>query len=145
MQNVMNIVCYAEGDTSECTASHAIKYIINYLNRQGANTYSLWGAGEAELVSHPLVGVVSMSLDQVGHTVLGASAVHDLLAGVVGVHDVGPCYITEVFAFLQLFDRLTNLKQDLLIHNSQSFSLPFISLLLRHIVEVFNINLSDYL
>ena len=102
----MNIVCYAEGDTQECTTTHAIKY------RQisGVNTYSLWGASKAELVPHPLVSVISMSLDQVGHAVLGASAVHDLLARVVWVHDVGPCNITEVFAFLQLFNRLTNLQ-----------------------------------
>ena len=112
IQNVMSIVCYAEGDTKECTSTHAIKYIINYLNRHSNRqicTYSLWRAGKAELVSHPLVGVISMSLDQVGHTVLGTSAVHDLLTRVVRVHDVGPCYITEVFAFLQLLDRLTNL------------------------------------
>ena len=41
-------------------------------------SYRLGRAGKAELVSHATVGVVCVPLDQVGHGVLGAPAVHHL-------------------------------------------------------------------
>ena len=72
-------------------------------------TYRLWRAGKAELVSHAGVGVVGLPLDQVGHGVLGAPAVHHLGARVIGVHDVGPSNVTEISTLLQLFNGLANL------------------------------------
>ena len=71
--------------------------------------YRLWRAGEAELITNPVVSVVGVSLHQVGHAVLGTPAVEDLLAGVVRVDDVGPRDVTEISAFLQLLSRLTDL------------------------------------
>jgi len=50
-----------------------------------------------------------VSLDQVGHAVLGTPAVEDLLAGVVRVDDVGPSNVTEISALLQLFSGFTDL------------------------------------
>ena len=73
--------------------------------------YSLWRAGEAKLITDPIVSVVGVSLDQVGHAVLGAPAVEDLLAGVVRVDDVGPGDVTEISAFLQLLSGLTDLRE----------------------------------
>ena len=72
-------------------------------------THRLWGAGEAELVAHAAVGVVGVPLDEVGHRVLGAPAVHDLGARVVRVHDVGPSNVTEISTLLQFFNWLANL------------------------------------
>ena len=72
-------------------------------------TYRLWRAGKAELVSHAGVGVVGLPLDQVGHGVLGAPAVHHLGARVIGVHYVGPGNVTEISTLLQLFNGLANL------------------------------------
>ena len=74
------------------------------------DTYSLRGAGKTELVSDSVVSVVGVSLEKVGHAVLGAPAVDHLLAGVVRVHDVGPGHVTEITAFLQFFNWLTNLR-----------------------------------
>ena len=73
--------------------------------------YRLWRAGETELITNPIVCVVRVSLDQVGHAVLGAPAVEHLLAGVVRVDDVGPGDVTEISAFLQLLSRLTDLRE----------------------------------
>lgn len=42
-------------------------------------TYALWGACEGILVSHSRFRFVGLTLDDVGHRVLGAQAVHDLL------------------------------------------------------------------
>ena len=72
-------------------------------------THRLGGAGEAELVSHAAVGVVGVSLDEVGHRVLGAPAVHHLGARVVRVHDVGPSNVTEISTLLQFLNWLANL------------------------------------
>ena len=72
-------------------------------------TYRLGGAGEAELVAHAAVGVVGVPLDEVGHRVLGAPAVHHLGARVVRVHDVGPSNVTEISTLLQFFNWLANL------------------------------------
>ena len=69
----------------------------------------MWRAGEAELITNPVVSVVGVSLHQVGHAVLGAPAVEDLLAGVVRVDDVGPGDVAEISAFLQLLSGLTDL------------------------------------
>ena len=69
----------------------------------------MWRAGEAELITNPVVSVVGVSLHQVGHAVLGAPAVEHLLAGVVRVDDVGPRDVTEISAFLQLLSGLTDL------------------------------------
>ena len=52
-----------------------------------------------------------MPLDQVCHGVAGAPAVHDLLGGVVGVDDVGPGDVPEIFALLQLLSWLAHLEQ----------------------------------
>ena len=71
--------------------------------------YRLWRAGETELITNAIVCVVSVPLHQVGHAVLGAPAVEDLLAGVVGVDDVGPGDVTEISTFLQLFSWLADL------------------------------------
>ena len=73
--------------------------------------YRLWRAGETELIANAVVCVVGVSLDQVGHAVLGAPAVEDLLAGVVRVDDVGPGDVTEISAFLQLLSGLTDLRE----------------------------------
>ena len=75
--------------------------------------YRLWRAGETELITNPIVCVVRVSLDQVGHAVLRASAVEDLLAGVVRVDDVGAGDVAEISAFLQLFSGLTDLGTKL--------------------------------
>lgn len=69
----------------------------------------LGGAGEAELVAHAAVGVVGVPLDEIGHRVLGAPAVHHLGARVVRVHDVGPSNVTEISTLLQFFNWLANL------------------------------------
>ena len=71
--------------------------------------YRLWRAGETELITNAIVCVVSVPLHQVGHAVLGAPAVEDLLAGVVRVDDVGPGDVTEIAAFLQFLSGLTDL------------------------------------
>ena len=71
-------------------------------------------AGETELITDPVVCVVGVSLHQVGHAVLGAPAVEDLLAGVVRVDDVGPGDVTEISAFLQLLSGLTDLVTTIL-------------------------------
>ena len=73
--------------------------------------YRLRRASETELITNPIVCVVSVSLHQVGHAVLGAPAVEDLLAGVVRVDDVGPGDVTEISAFLQLLSGLTDLRE----------------------------------
>ena len=70
----------------------------------------MWRASKAVLVARPILGVVGVSLDQVGHAVLGTATVDNLLTGVVRVHDVGPGHIAEIPAFLQLFHRLTDLR-----------------------------------
>ena len=53
-----------------------------------------------------------MSLDKVGHAVPGAPAVHDLLGGVVGVDDVGPGDVSEIFTLLQLLGWLAHLHRE---------------------------------
>ena len=78
-------------------------------------TYSLRRAGKAELVANPIVSVVGVSLDQVGHAVLGTPAVEDLLARVVGVDDVGPSDVTEISTLLQLFSGFTDLTIKIII------------------------------
>lgn len=61
------------------------------------------------MITKTIVIVVGMSLDQVCDAVLWAPAVDDLLARVVGVHDVGPGDVTEITALFQLFNGLANL------------------------------------
>ena len=75
------------------------------------NIYRLWRAGEAELIANAIVSVVSVSLHQVGHAVLGAPAVEHLLAGVVRVDDVGPGDVPEISAFLQFLSGLADLRE----------------------------------
>ena len=62
------------------------------------------------MVAGSALCVVGVSLDGVGHAVLGTPTVDDLLARVVGVHDVGPGHVPEVPTFLQLFHGFTNLR-----------------------------------
>ena len=77
--------------------------------------YRLWRAGETELIANAVVCVVGVSLDQVGHAVLGTPAVEDLLARVVGVDDVGPSDVTEISTLLQLFSGFTDLTIKIII------------------------------
>ena len=79
-------------------------------------------AGKAELVANPIVSVVGVSLDQVGHAVLGTPAVEDLLARVVGVDDVGPSDVTEISTLLQLFSGFTDLTIKIIIFLCHSLS-----------------------
>ena len=74
-------------------------------------SYRLRRASKAVLDSSTVLGVVRVSLDQIGHTVLGTATMDNLLTGVVGVHDVGPGHIAEVATFLQLFHGLAHLKK----------------------------------
>ena len=75
-------------------------------------TYSLWRTGKAVLESGSGTGFVCVPLDEVGHRVLGALAVHDLLRGVVRVGDVRPRHVLEVLATLQFTCGLANLEID---------------------------------
>ena len=63
-------------------------------------THRLRRAGEAELVSEAPLGLVGVSLDQVGHRSPGALAVNHLCCAVVWIHDVGPGDVPEIFASL---------------------------------------------
>ena len=78
-------------------------------------TYSLRRTGKAELVTNPIISVVGVSLHEVGHAVLRAPAVENLLTGVVWVDDVGPGDVTEISTFLQLFSGLTDLTIKMII------------------------------
>ena len=79
--------------------------------RRGMGTHRLRRAREAVLEAGAALGrLVGVSLDQVRHAVLWASAVHHLLRRVVRVRDVGPRDVAEVLAALQLPHRFTSLK-----------------------------------
>ena len=87
----------------------------------------MWRTGKAELITKTIVIVVGMSLDQVCDAVLWAPAVDDLLARIVGVHDVGPGDVTEITALFQLFNGLANLGVIKLLMDLQlSIILPII-------------------
>jgi len=70
----------------------------------------LRGAGERVLIADALLRLVRLSLDDVGHRVLGTGAVDDLLRRVVRVVDERPRDVAEVAALRQLLHRLARLK-----------------------------------
>jgi len=71
---------------------------------------ALWRAGERVLIADALLRLVGLSLDDVGHRVLGTGAVHDLLCRIVRVVDERPRYVAEVATLGQLFHRLARLE-----------------------------------
>ena len=77
------------------------------------DAYRLWWTCETVLITSPWNWLISMSFDQVGNWIVRAFAMHDLLSGVVRVHDVSPSNITKIFALSELFHRFTDLwKKD---------------------------------
>ena len=78
--------------------------------RLEVETYGLRGAGEGVLIAYALLGLVGLSFDDVGHRVLGTSAVNDLLRRVVRIVDERPRDVAEVAALGQLLHRLARLQ-----------------------------------
>lgn len=72
--------------------------------------YRLWGAGEAVLEAGAVAHLEGVAFDQVGHRVLRAPTVHNLVGGVVRIGDQAPRHVAEELAALQLAHRFTRLQ-----------------------------------
>ena len=88
------------------------------------DAYRLWWTCETVLITSPWNWLISMSFDQVGNWIVRAFAMHDLLSGVVRIHDVSPSNITKIFALSELFHRFTDLwkkeKQSVMVTIQES-------------------------
>ena len=123
-QNVQTVYCVYITDSSQDLSCQTFETKIGVVDCREkkariVDTHRLGGAGEAELVAHPAVGVIGVPLDQIGHRVLGASAVHHLGARVVRVHDVGPSNVTEVSTLLEFFNGFANLRKIAFMSKNQ--------------------------
>lgn len=67
-------------------------------------------ASERILVSDSLLRLVRLSFDNVRHTVLGTSAVHDLLRQIVRIVDEGPRDVSKITTFGQIVGAFTQLE-----------------------------------
>ena len=61
-------------------------------------TYCLWRTGKTILISCAWYRLICMSFDQISHRIMWTFTMHDLLCGIIWIHDVSPSDITEIFA-----------------------------------------------